>query len=51
MTFDEWREANYDTDWNDREYARRAWVFAEQQARQRCVDELEARGFAAADAP
>ena len=25
MTFDEWREANYDTRWSERDYARAAW--------------------------
>ena len=35
MTFDEWREANYDTEWNERDYARAAWNAAVVAERER----------------
>lgn len=38
MTFDEWRESNYDPAWNEREYARAAWDAAEREM----VIEMEA---------
>ncbi len=38
MTFDEWREENYDSDWSDRDYARSAWNAATAAERERWID-------------
>ena len=35
MTFDKWREANYDTEWSERDYAQAAWSAAAVVERER----------------
>jgi len=41
LTFDEWREANYCTEWNEREYARAAWYAAIAMEREECARTAE----------